>query len=115
MRWNERPPTPEEYAALTEAKRLAEQRKNHRVIVYAPIKGASRNAGVYRCDVFGYVSWIAETSQHSATGHGFVTAWIGFPDQHGGVDHVGSIFRRRVVHHHHLPDQHVYRPYGEVR
>lgn len=107
--WNERAPTPDEHAALIEAKRLADQSRNHRAIVYAPIKGAAMNAGVYRCDIFGYVCWIASIDQASPTGHAPVTYWIGFPDQRGAVTHVGSIFRRRVVHHHQLPDQHVYR------
>ena len=83
--------------------------RNHRAIVYAPVKGGTSNAGVYRCDIFGYVCWIARPDQMSATGHGPIAYWIGFPDQRGGTTHVGEIFRRRVIHHHHLPDRQTYR------
>lgn len=107
--WNRRAPAPNEYAALLEAKRLADKPKNHRTVVYAPVPGTAMNAGVYRCDIFGYVAWIALLDTASPTGHGPDVYWIGFPGQHGEVTHVGSIFRRRIVHHHQLPDQHVYR------
>jgi hypothetical protein len=109
MQWNQRAPLPAEYAALTEAKRLADQPKNHRTVVYAKIKGTTSSAGVYRCDLFGYVCWIAKPSEFSATGDGPDAYWIGFPDRDGNVSKEGSVFRRRVLHHHQLPDLHVYR------
>jgi len=112
--WNTLPPTPEEYEALLKAKAETDAHFRRGVIKSGwHYFGDGRLAWVKRCDIFGYCCGVGDTPGQWAA----QKWWIDFPDRQGRVEKKESVFvsRRRVVHHHQLPDQHVYQHRGEVR